>query len=126
MRFLLDTAVFIFAVESPERLSRRAAALFGSPDDTLELSSVSLVEITTKTSIGKLTMGRLAVQRGLEDSRVQVLTYTSEHAFKLFDLPRHHRDPFDRQIIAQALAEQIPVVTPDRDFRLYDDLEVIW
>jgi PIN domain nuclease of toxin-antitoxin system len=55
-----------------------------------------------------------------------VLPYTSDHAFQLFTLPRHHNDPFDRQIIAQALLEDIPVVTPDDKFSLYKGLKVIW
>jgi PIN domain nuclease of toxin-antitoxin system len=54
------------------------------------------------------------------------LPYRADHAFSLFDLPLHHSDPFDRQIIAQALSEQIPVVTPDEKFGLYKGLKVIW
>ena len=55
-----------------------------------------------------------------------MLPYTEDHALRLFDLPLHHPDPFDRQIIAQALAENIAVVTPDREFRLYKGLKTIW
>jgi PIN domain nuclease of toxin-antitoxin system len=55
-----------------------------------------------------------------------VLPYTSDHACHLFGLPLHHADPFDRQIIAQALAEDIPIVTSDEKFRLYKGLAVIW
>jgi PIN domain nuclease of toxin-antitoxin system len=54
------------------------------------------------------------------------LPYTSVHALELFSLPLHHRDPFDRQIIAQALVEGLPVVTPDEMFRSYQGLKTIW
>lgn len=57
---------------------------------------------------------------------MRVLPYTAEHAYALFDLPPHRGDRFDRQIIAQALAEGIPIVTADEAFRLYDGLKVIW
>jgi PIN domain nuclease of toxin-antitoxin system len=57
---------------------------------------------------------------------IRTLPFTAEHAFQLFELPLHHGDPFDRQIIAQALSEQIPVVTPDEKFRLYHGLSVVW
>ena len=63
---------------------------------------------------------------GVADLRLRVLPYASEHAFRLFDLPTHHPDPFDRQIIAQALVENVAVVTPDESFTLYDGLKVIW
>src|SRR5437870_4259782 len=53
-------------------------------------------------------------------------TCEQEHALRLFDLPTHHADPFDRRIIAQALVENVPVVTPDEAFRLYDGLKVVW
>ena len=57
---------------------------------------------------------------------MRVLPYTTEHALRLFDLPLHHTDPFDRQIVAQALAEDIPVVTADEAFRRYSGIKVIW
>ena len=63
---------------------------------------------------------------GIADLQVRVLPYTAEHAFRLFDLPTHHADPFDRKIIAQALMENVPVVTPDEAFSLYEGLEVVW
>jgi PIN domain nuclease of toxin-antitoxin system len=57
---------------------------------------------------------------------IRILPYSGDHALRLFELPVHHRDLFDRQIIAQALSEQIPAVTPDETFRLYKGLRVIW
>jgi predicted nucleic acid-binding protein len=63
---------------------------------------------------------------GVADLRLRVLPYAAEHAFRLFDLPSHHADPFDRQIIAQALVENVPIVTPDEAFNLYEGLKVVW
>jgi PIN domain nuclease of toxin-antitoxin system len=126
MRLLLDTAVFILAVESPERLSRRGAVIFRNPEHDLELSAVSLSEIAIKAALGKLPFSALQTRQALEDLNVHMLPYTAEHAFRLFDLPLHHTDPFDRQIIAQALCEDIPVVTCDEKFRMYKGLRVIW
>jgi PIN domain nuclease of toxin-antitoxin system len=57
---------------------------------------------------------------------LRILSLTPQHALELFDLPLHHRDPFDRQIIAQALVERIPIITCDEQFRLYKPLTVIW
>jgi PIN domain nuclease of toxin-antitoxin system len=66
------------------------------------------------------------VRQAVQDLDIRSLPYTAEHAFQLFVLPRHHGDPFDRQIIAQALFERIPVITPDEKFGLYEGLKVIW
>jgi len=63
---------------------------------------------------------------GVADLRLRVLPYAAKHAFRLFDLPSHHADPFDRQIIAQALVENVPIVTPDEAFNLYEGLKVVW
>ncbi len=71
-------------------------------------------------------MGKDDVEEGLADLNAGVLHYTSDHAWQMFALPVHHADPFDRQIIAQALAEDIAVVTPDDKFKLYKGLKVIW
>ena len=125
MRVLLDTVTFIWAVSSPERLSRRAMSVLRS-DAVREISSVSISEIAIKQARGKLTFGKDDLMAGLADLRVRVLPYTAEHALCLFDLPLQHPDPFDRQIIAQAICENIPVVTCDEKFRLYKEVEVLW
>ena len=126
MRLLLDTSVLIFAVDEPERLSKRAIASLQNTENILELSAVSLVEIAIKTSLGKLRLSVTTVQQALEDLDIRVLPFTGQHALHLFELPRHHNDPFDRQIIAQALAEEIAVVASDEKFWLYKGLRIVW
>ena len=126
MRLLLDTAALIYAVDSPERLSKRASTALRNPGNVLEFSTLSLSEIAIKASAGKLAISDAIVRQALEDLDVRVLPYTAGHAFQLFNLPLHHSDPFDRQIIAQALHEKIPVVTPDNKFSLYEEIKVLW
>lgn len=126
MRVLLDTAVLIFAVESPERLSKRAMAILKSPENLRELSSVSLTEIAIKTTLGKLKFSAEIARQAIQDMDIRILPFTAGHAYRLFELPAYHRDPFDRQIIAQALSEDIPVVTPDEKFRAYETITIVW
>lgn len=126
MRLLLDTAVLIYAVESPERLSKRASSVLRNPGNILELSAISITEIAIKASLGKLQITAAVARQAIQDLGIRVLPYTGDHALRLFELPKHHGDPFDRQIIAQALSEKIPVATPDEKFRLYGGLGVIW
>jgi len=126
VRLLLDTVTVLMAVQCPERLGRRALKMVKSADDVRELSAISLSEISIKAASGKLVFRRDDVLQGLDDLRLSILPFTEEHALRLFDLPLYHRDPFDRLIIAQALAEKIPVVTCDEQFRLYKSLSVIW
>lgn len=126
MRLLLDTAIFIWAVSSPEKISRAAMSGLQSEAAVREISAISLSEIAIKQARGKLTFSREDVATGVADLRLRVLPYTGEHALRLFDLPVHHFDPFDRQIIAQALVENVVVVTPDREFQLYKGLKTIW
>lgn len=126
MRLLLDTAVLIFAVESPERLSKRAATALKNPDNVRELSTISLTEIAIKTTLGKLNFSAAMARQAIEDLDARILPFATEHAFRMFEMPEHHRDPFDRQIIAQALFENISVVTPDEKFRLYGGLKIVW
>ena len=126
MRVLLDTAVFVFALQAPERFSKRAASVLQAAESVLELSVVSVVEIALKASRGKLNMSRDVLEEAVDSIGIRILPYTSVHALELFSLPLHHRDPFDRQIIAQALVEGLPVVTPDEMFRSYQGLKTIW
>jgi PIN domain nuclease of toxin-antitoxin system len=126
LRVLLDTAAFIYAATTPERLGRRATPIIEDLQSVLELSSISLVEIAIKFALGKITFSAGLVREAIELLNMRILPFTAEHGFEVFTLPPHHRDPFDRQIIAQALAEQIAVVTPDESFCLYQGLKVIW
>src|SRR5713101_1628759 len=126
MQLILDTVMFMWAVSSPDRLSRAAMAALRKETTVREISVVSLTEIAVKHIGGKLAFDRSDAIAGIADLRLRVLPYAAEHAFRLFDLPAHHADPFDRQIIAQALVENVPVVTPDEAFRLYEGLRVIW
>lgn len=126
VRILLDTAVLIYAVEAPERLSKRVAAALQNSRNVLELSAISLVEIAIKNSLGKLGVSAAIARQAIEDLDIRVMPFTAEHALHLFDLPPHHGDPFDRQIITQALVEKIPVATPDEKFKLYKGLNVLW
>jgi PIN domain nuclease of toxin-antitoxin system len=126
VRVLLDTAILIFSIESPERLSRRAHSLLANPENVRELSSISLTEIAIKTTLGKLNISGEIVRQAIRDMDIRILPFTADHAFRLFELPSHHRDPFDRQIIAQALSEDIPVVTSDEKFRAYAGIKIIW
>ena len=126
MRLMVDTVTFVWALSSSERISRAAMSALQSVAAVREISTVSLSEIAIKQARGKLTFGKDDVIAGVADLRLRILPYTADHAFRLFDLPLHHADPFDRQIIAQALAENIPVVTSDEKFGLYKGLKIIW
>jgi PIN domain nuclease of toxin-antitoxin system len=125
VRVLLDTVALIWAVESPQRLGRRARAVF-TPRYSREVSALSLSEIAVKTRKKYFEIFQTQVEQALDELDVRVLPYTREHAIALFGLPWHHTDPFDRQILAQALAEDIPVVTSDEAFARYAGIRVIW
>src|SRR5580658_4295251 len=125
MRVLLDTITFLRGVSSSEHISRAAMSALASPAAVREISVVSFSEIAIKQTRGKLTFSKEELAKGVSDLRLRVMPYTAAHAYGLFDLPLHHDDPFDRQIIAQARAEDIPVVTSDRVFRLYSGLKVM-
>lgn len=101
-------------------------AILAGPETEREISAVSLSEMAIKWAIGKLGISRSEVEQGVMDLELRVLPFRGVHAYKMFVLPMHHSDPFDRQIIAQAMVEEIPVVTSDRTFAAYQGLEIIW
>lgn len=97
-----------------------------NPADERILCTISLVEIAIKTSSGKLDLNADEALRAVDDLRISLLPLEPQHAFEMFSLPQHHRDPFDRVILATALAEKLPVVTGDRVFHRYPGIKVIW
>jgi PIN domain nuclease of toxin-antitoxin system len=126
VQVLLDTHIFITAaVEGLEGLNSKTLKLLQSAETKRVLSSVSVTEIAIKFAIGKLPMNSYRVGRALADLAITLLPYTTTHAMRLFDLPLHHGDPFDRMLIATALAEDLPILSGDAIFREYKGLHLI-
>ncbi len=119
MRLLLDSQVVLWALECPERLSEEAVTAIIDPMNSVDVSVASIWELAIKQSIGKLKVdGDLREHLTLQSfSELPVL---GEHALAVRDLPLHHRDPFDRLLIAQARCEGLTIVTADPAFAVYD------
>jgi PIN domain nuclease of toxin-antitoxin system len=127
MKALLDTHAFLWAIAEEGKLSRRAQQVYTGPND-LWLSVASLWEILIKVRAGKLPLPRPSgpyLLRKLADSRIEVLPIKLDHVLRLESLEVHHRDPFDRILIAQSLEEKLPLVSADPVFERYP-VELIW
>jgi PIN domain nuclease of toxin-antitoxin system len=127
MRALLDTHAFLWAIADDKRLSRRAQKIFTGPND-LWLSVASFWEILIKVKTGKLPLpepsGPYLVRKAAEN-RIEVLPIKLDHVLRIESLEEHHRDPFDRVLIAQSIEEKLPLVTSDPHFERYP-IELIW
>jgi PIN domain nuclease of toxin-antitoxin system len=127
LRALLDTQVLIHAYSGEiNAMSRKVRALLAADDTDGVVSTISHMENSLKSGCGKLQMGEAEVREAVRDLRLTILPFTPQHAYRLFGLPLHHRDPFDRMLIATALAEEIPLIGSDRLFKMYKGLKVIW
>ena len=115
MRLLLDTHILLWTIAESRRLSRPARALIGEPDNELTFSSVSLWEVATKTERGRdnFHIDVNSLRRSLLDNEYAELSIIGAHAVALASLPPIHRDPFDRMLVAQAIAEGLTLVTSD-------------
>ncbi len=118
MRLLLDTHVVLWQFGAVRRPSRAAREAIEQATDRL-LSVVSFAEVGIKAATGKLRVPEIFHERVLR-SHLNILQLDAEHGLALADLPMHHRDPFDRLLIAQARAERLAIVTADRRFAAYD------
>lgn len=127
MRLLLDTHAFLRFIDDSPRLSGRAKTLLES-DAELLLSAASLWEIAIKVSLGRLTLAQpfdSFLPEQLSKNAVEILPITVAHLGAVATLPFHHRDPFDRLLIAQASVERTPVVSADAALDAYA-VQRIW
>lgn len=128
MRYLLDTHALIWFLEGDSSLSETAKALITDGKNELAVSIASIWEIAIKVSIGKLSLSQPfdnIFPSELKKQHIQVLPLKITHTSQVKNLPLHHRDPFDRLIIAQAMIEGMPVITVDKCFNDYD-VGIIW
>ena len=122
MRLLLDTHALIWAVDQPDRLGSRARPALEDAANEVVISAATIWEIAIKTGLGKLTLSvpyREWMDRAIADLRSTILPITVEFADVQARLPSHHRDPFDRMLIAQAMAEKMPLVANEDRFDQY-------
>lgn len=116
MRILLDTHAWLWWIAKPSRLGPLALALISSGDNEVYLSAASSWEIAIKVRLGRLTLpeppDRFVPSR-MERDRLQALPVTHAHALEVAHLPLHHRDPFDRILVAQSRIENFPLLTSD-------------
>ncbi len=122
MKLLLDTQIFIWWDSDLARLPARMLNLIEDEANTLVLSVISLWEIQIKAQLGKLDLNRSLesiVRDQQQTNRMQILSVDAAHVFGLAELPFHHKDPFDRLLIAQALVEGLSIVSVDPVFVRY-------
>ena len=127
-RFLLDThvAVDLGGTGGFESLPLKVRMILENEEMELFLSVVSDVEIAIKNGLGKLSMNREELAIICEQASIVSYPLRRRHGDRLFTLPSHHKDPFDRMIIATTLSDDLPVISGDREFRKYKGLKVIW
>jgi PIN domain nuclease of toxin-antitoxin system len=128
VRALLDTHAFLWWITDDDRLSTTARDAIADGGNEVLFSVVSAWEIATKAALGRLTIEgaiREFLPQQIEANAFQVLPIHLRHALRLVDLPEVHRDPFDRMLVAQALEEDLAVITGDRQVAAYP-VRVVW
>lgn len=122
MRILIDTQAFLWWLAGNRRLSQAARGVIANPDNRVLVSAASAWEVTAKHRLGKLPGAAVIagdVVAAIEDHGFEPLAITVAHAERAGRLPDPHRDPFDRMLIAQALAHDLPVVSNESLFDRY-------
>jgi PIN domain nuclease of toxin-antitoxin system len=128
LRLLLDTHCWLWMVGEPQRLSESSRQLLRDPESDLFFSAASAWEIAIKFAIGRLRLPQppaVLVEQWMEEDRLNALPILHAHALRAGELPLHHRDPFDRLLIAQAEIEKLTLLTADRELTRYG-VDIHW
>lgn len=121
MRLLIDTHILIWFLEGNNSLLNSHQQIIANSSNEILLSIASLWEIAIKISIGKLTLSRPLkdVIKQIDSENIEILPISPEHTLQVSTMPFHHRDPFDRIIIAQCQVENLPIISNDKNFSDY-------
>lgn len=128
MKYLLDTHAFLWFANNDAKLGENAKRIFLNQENEIMTSVSSIWEMAIKVSLEKLELpGSLQefVRTHIRGNKIGIMSIELNHLYQLENLPYHHRDPFDRLIIAQAIAESIPILSRDEAFDLYP-VQRIW
>ncbi|MGK9236009.1 type II toxin-antitoxin system VapC family toxin [Inquilinus limosus] len=124
MRLLLDTNILLWVMADDPMLSPAAHRMIEQATAVF-VSSASIWEISIKAALGKLRLDMPEFMAQLAEAGFESLTVSWEHARAVHDLPHHHRDPFDRMLVAQAISEPLRLLTRDAALARYSDLVVV-
>lgn len=128
MRILLDTQAFLWLIADAQELSKKAKKVFLEQDNDLFLSLASIWEMAIKSSLGKLDLKQPLeefIPSQLQENSILQMEISFRHVVGTATLPFHHRDPFDRLIISQAIQENLPILSSDIAFDAYN-IQRIW
>jgi len=131
-RFLLDTHIFVWTKTAERPVLPHILSQMADPSNEVMVSLASAWELCIKASVGKLkgdasllVGDEASFKRALETSGLQMLPIVPAHIFAVRNLQMHHRDPFDRLIVAQAMTERVTLITADRRLDVYEGLEML-
>lgn len=119
MKLLLDSHAFLWWLAEDEKLSTAARQAVADPASTIHVSAATVWELSIKAALGKLDLDGADLAEEIEEGDFLELPITARHSLAAAALPRHHDDPFDRMLIAQARIEGLTIVTRDPAFRAY-------
>lgn len=125
MNLLLDTHTLLWALSEPEKLPSRVKEAIASSGNAVYVSAVNTWELAVKAALGRVELPFADLERAIEDAGFAELAMTIAHSLRIRDLPRHHRDPFDRLLVAQAVHEALTLVTRDPAIRSYP-VRTLW
>lgn len=125
MKILVDTHVLLWALSDPERLSEQARMAIADPANVVFVSMASLWEIGIKQSLGKIELPN-TFYTALKTAGFEILPIQLSHVQLVVTLPFHHRDPFDRMLVAQAQQEQLMLVSCDAEIKKYVPGMMLW
>lgn len=128
MNYLIDTHVLLWIFHDPDKITKQAMNIIVNTENNLFVSMASIWELSLKISLNKLDLGcslNYFVKNEIISNSIELLSIDLEHLYLVQQLPFHHRDPFDRLLIAQAKHENLTIISKDSHFRKYD-VKLYW
>jgi PIN domain nuclease of toxin-antitoxin system len=118
MNIIIDTHIFLWILNDPSKIDKTYFQYIKDTNNNIYLSSISMVELIIKASIGKLNID-FNIKEMAEEMGIKIISFNANDALQLSKLPLHHKDPFDRMIIAQTISNHYFLISDDSKFTLY-------